>query len=181
MNCPACKRALRKKSIQGIEVEECESCEGIWFKAAELKQIKDKTDSDLNWMDFDIWKHPEKFQATSERYDCPGCGDPMKVLEYDTTKVEIDYCEHCRSLWLDKDELQKIIEALEEEILTKSASSYVRATLEEAKELVSGSEAFLSEWKDFTTILRFLQYRILSLRPKIHDTIVYFQNNPLNR
>lgn len=181
MDCPKCEIKLHKRSIQGIDVDECEKCEGIWSDNDELRQVKDKTDSDLNWMDFEIWKHPEKFKAKSTKYDCPNCGNSMDVLDYDNTKVEIDYCTNCKGIWLDKNELEKIIDALEEEILTKSMSDYIKATIEEAKELITGRESFLTEWKDFSTILRFLQYRILSLKPEIHDNLVRFQKNPFNR
>ncbi|MBC8342627.1 MAG: zf-TFIIB domain-containing protein [Bacteroidetes bacterium] len=181
MNCPNCGIGLHTKSIQGIEIEECGKCEGIWFEKDKLRQIKDRTDSDLNWMDFEIWKHPEKFKSKSKRSNCPRCEKSMNVLDYDTTKVEIDYCAECKGIWLEKDEFQKIIDALEEEILTMPMGEYVKSTIEEAKELLTGPESFLSEWKDFSTILRFLQYRILSLKPKVHDSLVTFQNNPLNR
>lgn len=181
MNCPKCQVALHKKTIQGIEVDECGQCEGLWLQRDELRQVKDKIDSDLNWMDFEIWKHPEKFKTKSERIKCPHCGDSMHVLEYGDTKVEIDYCSQCESVWLDKNELQKIIAALEKDIVTKSLGDYAKSTMEEAKELLTGSESLISEWKDFTTIFRFLEYRILSLKPKIHNAIVTFQNNPLNR
>jgi len=181
MYCPKCKIEMHKKNIQRIEVEECEKCEGMWFENDELRRVKDKVDSDLNWMDFEIWKHQEKFKAKKKRYDCPNCNHPMNILDYDNTKVEIDYCTNCKSIWLDKNELQKIIESLDDELITKSMGSYVKATLEEAKELLTGPESFLSEWKDFMTVLRFLQYRILSLNPKIHDNLVSFQENPLNR
>jgi Zn-finger nucleic acid-binding protein len=181
MECPKCKIELHKKTIQKIEVNECQKCEGLWFEKDELRQIKDKTDSDLNWMDFEIWKHPEKFKAISEKNHCPNCTNKMNVLDYDNTNIEIEYCRSCQGIWLDKNKLQKIIEALEEEIITKSMDDYVKATIEEAKVLLAGPESFISEWKDFTTILRFLQYRFLSVHPKIHSTIVSFQENPLNR
>lgn len=181
MECPKCKIELDKKSIKGIEVDECDKCEGIWCDNKELKQVKDNTDSDLNWMDFDIWKHSEKFSAKPAKVNCPECGNLMNVIDYENTKVEIDFCEQCKGIWLDKNELENIITALEEEILVKSTSEYVKATLLEAKELVTRPESFLSEWKDFSTILRFLQYRILSRHPKIHDTMVIFQKNPFNQ
>ena len=133
MNCPNCKIELHPKRIQGIEIEECGKCEGIWFEDDELKQMKDKIDSDLNWMDFDILKHPEKFKPTAKRTNCPSCKKSMDVLDYDETKVEIDYCAFCKGIWLEKNELEKIIEALEKEILTKSLNEYISATMEEAK------------------------------------------------
>ena len=181
MNCPKCHIALDTKSIKGVVVDECSRCEGIWCTSAELKLIKDKTDSDLNWMDFEIWKHPERFKAKTTRSSCPNCQNPMDVLDYDDTEVEIDYCSRCKSVWLDKNELEKIIDALKHEILSKSTGDYVKETIEEAKDLIAGSDSFLSEWKDFSTILRFLQYRILSLHTKIRNTLVSFQENPFNR
>ena len=51
------------KAIGPVEVEECERCKGVWFDKDELRQAKDITDSDLNWMDFEIWKHEDKFKA----------------------------------------------------------------------------------------------------------------------
>ena len=181
MDCPKCRIELETKVIQGIEVDECTACEGIWCTGEELKQIKDKTDSDLNWMDFDIMKHPERFKAKTAKLNCPGCDKPMDVLDYDDTAVEIDYCSSCQCIWLDKNELENIIAALEREVLSKSTSNYVKETIEEAKDLITSPESFLSEWKDFSTILRLLQYRILSLQPKIQDTLVLFQQNPFNR
>ena len=181
MNCPKCKSELVLRKIKGIQVDECKKCEGIWFDHEELRQIKDKIDSDLNWMDFEIWKHPEKFKAKSKKYNCPKCSASMDILDYNNTNIEIDYCSKCRGIWLDKNELKKIIDSLEEEILTKSLGDYVKSTIEEAKELITGPESFISEWKDFSTILRFLQYRILCLHPIINDTVVVFQNNPLNK
>jgi len=181
MNCPKCQITLYKRNIQGVEVDECSQCEGLWLERGELRQVKDKADSDLNWMDFEIWKHPEKFKAKSERLSCPRCGLSMHVIDYGDTKVEIDYCGKCGSVWLDKNELQKIISALEKDMASKSLGDYVKSSLEEAKEILTGPESFISEWKDFSTILRFLEYRILSLNPKIHKAVVKFQNNPLNR
>ena len=181
MNCPKCDIELKKKSIQGIEVDECDRCEGIWFDKDELRQVKDHTDPDLNWMDFDIWKHPEKFKPHAHKYTCPNCGKQMETLNYDETHVEIDYCTACQGIWLDKNELQNLIDALEEEILNKSLHDYWQETVQEAKEILTGSESFFSEWKDFTTILRFLQYRILSAHPEIHNALITYYNNPLNK
>jgi len=181
MKCPKCSVKMHKRMIDDIELDECRTCEGIWFDKDELRQVKDVSDSDLNWMDFDIWKHPEKFKASERKLDCPKCGIPMAVLNYADTEVEIDYCTECQGIWLDKGELEQIIASLEKEILSKSTNEYVKETVEEAKELLTRPESFISEWRDFKTILRFLQYRILSLQPRVHDTIVRFQHNPLNQ
>ena len=114
-------------------------------------------------------------------FDCPNCSKKMEVLNYDNTGVDIEYCKSCEGVWLDKGELQKIIDALEEEISTKPLDEYLKETIEEAKELITGPESFISEWKDFSTILKFLQYRILTEKPAIAEIIRSIQSNPLNR
>ncbi len=39
---------------------------------------------------------------------CPVCRIELKILERNC--VEIDYCPQCRGIWLDRGELDKIIE-----------------------------------------------------------------------
>jgi uncharacterized protein len=39
---------------------------------------------------------------------CPNCGELLLITE--RHKVEIDYCPSCRGVWLDKGELDKVIE-----------------------------------------------------------------------
>lgn len=34
---------------------------------------------------------------------CPNCNEPLLVLEY--AQVEVDYCDDCRGVWLDPEEL----------------------------------------------------------------------------
>jgi Zn-finger nucleic acid-binding protein len=181
MQCPKCNSQLRKKVIHEVEIDECKKCEGIWFDKDELRKIKDKTDSDLNWMDFEVLKHRDKFKLNVPKKNCPKCKIKMEVLNYDDSKVEIDFCTICNGIWLDKNEFESIIQFLEDEILTKLLGDYVKATIEEAKEILTGPESFISEWKDFSTILRFLQYRILVANPKIHNGLVKLQQNPFNK
>ncbi|MFN7728317.1 MAG: zf-TFIIB domain-containing protein [Bdellovibrio sp.] len=40
---------------------------------------------------------------------CPACKDPSLVLS-ERQGIEIDYCPECRGIWLDRGELDKILE-----------------------------------------------------------------------
>ncbi|WP_193164946.1 TFIIB-type zinc ribbon-containing protein [Microbulbifer hainanensis] len=40
---------------------------------------------------------------------CPSCSDAV-LLQKDRNGIEIDYCPNCRGIWLDRGELEKIIE-----------------------------------------------------------------------
>ena len=40
MNCPKCKTVtLAEFKVEGVAVDRCSSCDGIWFDAQELSQL----------------------------------------------------------------------------------------------------------------------------------------------
>jgi Zn-finger nucleic acid-binding protein len=178
--CPKCDTQLKPKAIGPVEVDECETCKGVWFDKDELRQAKDISDSDLNWMDFEIWKHEDRFKANASQIKCPVCKTQAQTIHYGETAVEVDYCPSCKGVWLDENELKKIIESLEQEVNSKSFSEYIKVSIEEAKEIITGPESFISEWKDFLTVLRMMQYRMFVENPKLLDTVISVQRaNPL--
>jgi hypothetical protein len=87
----------------------------------------------------------------------------------------VDFCLQCQGVWLDANEFQKIIEELSEELTAKTASEYLRASLKEAKEIITGPETFISEWRDLKTVMRMLHYRVLAENPKVVTTIMGIQ------
>jgi Zn-finger nucleic acid-binding protein len=46
--------------------------------------------------------------ATTTPFDCPRCGVGLAMTE--RQGIEIDYCPQCRGVWLDRGELDKILE-----------------------------------------------------------------------
>lgn len=50
---------------------------------------------------------------------CPNCDSELKISE--RSGVEIDYCPKCRGVWLDRGELDKIIER---SVMPAQASRY---------------------------------------------------------
>jgi len=180
MKCPVCSAAMEKKHVQDVEIDECPECMGAWFQDDELRKAKDSADSDLNWMDFEVWKHADRFKAAPRNVGCPKCSGSLVCADYDNTGVEIDCCPQCKGIWLDKGEFKKITDALTDELLTKSFSHYVKASLEEAKEILTGPESFLSEWRDFITVCRMMNYRLLTENPRLLDTMTAIQRaNPI--
>jgi Zn-finger nucleic acid-binding protein len=173
--CPKCETGLSQKSAGSVEFDECEKCKGIWYGEDELRQAKDATDSDLNWLDFDIWKHQKEFTSKDSDLQCVACKVPMVSLEYGDSAVVIDYCPCCRGTWLDKGEFKRIIDSLEKEVVTKSFSDYVKEAIREGAEVVTGPESFLSEWKDFTTVLRLMQYRLFVEKPGLLSAVTGVQ------
>jgi len=175
MKCPRCQDKLEKRDIEEVQIDTCENCKGMWFDQDQLRQAKDRTDSDLNWMDFDLWKHKDRFRVAAKPIKCPKCNISMAAIDYDQTRVEVDCCPLCKGVWLDGGEFRKIIGALVEELETKTLPDYIKTSLEQAGELIVGTENPISEWSDFLTVMRMLQYRILAENPKLHDAITKVQ------
>ncbi len=175
--CPECKVALEERVLESITVDECPACKGIWYDKDELRLAKDAADPDLTWLDFDLWKHEDEFSPSPSSLECAVCGAQMVSLEYGHTGVRIEHCPECGSNWLSKNAFEKIIAALEDELLNKSLSEYLKTTLKEGKEIVTGHESFLSEWKDFSTVLRLMEYRLMVEKPSLSGMIKSVQNS----
>jgi Zn-finger nucleic acid-binding protein len=165
VNCPRCEAALRSGEIEGVQIDECAACQGIWFEKDELQQARDASDPDLAWMDFEMWKDEDQFDISQGALRCPTCDTAMAAVKYGDTGVEVDYCTHCQGVWLDGSEFEGIVNALEAESAARDVSDYAQASLNEARELVAGPESFASEWRDLVSVLRMFQYRLLVDNP----------------
>lgn len=53
--------------------------------------------------------------------DCPVCRD-VKLAMTDRQGIEIDYCPQCRGVWLDRGELDKLIERASAEAPTRTTA-----------------------------------------------------------
>lgn len=180
MDCPADGTTLETQQIASTDVHECPLCGGLWFEKDELRRVKDHTDPDLNWLDFDLWSDHEAFEVDWSDRKCPVCGMRMAAITYANTDVTVDYCTNGHGVWLDRGELQAIIGALEHDVATKDVPDYVAASIREARDIVTGDEGLASDWKDFLTVTRLLQYRIFAENPKLAELIVALQaTNPL--
>ena len=54
---------------------------------------------------------------------CPNCNETLLMTE--RSKIEIDYCPSCRGVWLDKGELDKLLDYVEH---SSSGQTQVRST-----------------------------------------------------
>lgn len=101
MSCPKCAGQLMDEVIDRIPVERCESCDGTWFDAGELTII------------LGVSRRIRLKVGTLTGLRCIKCPDETLLeLPYPGTDVQIDTCPDCRSIWLDKGELERLAEEL---------------------------------------------------------------------
>jgi len=53
---------------------------------------------------------------------CPACKDDIVLSMSERNGIEIDYCPQCRGVWLDRGELDKIIEKTQSEKVIETQS-----------------------------------------------------------
>jgi len=56
-------------------------------------------------VDFNIFKKQETYNETT--LDCPRCKKPMKKIN--KGNVVIDICPKCKGMWLDDNEIDKLV------------------------------------------------------------------------
>jgi hypothetical protein len=79
--------------------------------------------------------------------------------------------------WLERGAVAAIIDALTAELLNKPFAQHIKASLNEAKEILVGPESLYSEWNDFKTVLRLMQYRLLSENPRLSRVLSDVQSS----
>ncbi len=112
MNCPACRIPLVVVEREGIEIDWCVECRGLWFDAGELELLGERAGVALA---APIASGPAE-EAGGERpaRRCPRCARRMALLglagDDGRTAATVDRC-HEHGWWLDLGELGRILGA----------------------------------------------------------------------
>jgi Zn-finger nucleic acid-binding protein len=104
--CPECNLRMNKTSVEGVELDVCRVCSGIWFDHNELSQIVGIV-KQHGCEDSDFLFERADCSSRQRLRPCPKCRKSMEIVEYDG--VEVDVCNDCRGIWLDKGELMEIM------------------------------------------------------------------------
>jgi len=106
MKCPVCKVPTYVVEHDGIELDLCPDCQGIWFDAGELDLLLDRDQS-----------APLTAAVTDEATrPCPLCRQKMnKVNIGPSQRVLIDSCGAGCGVWFDSNELQELTRDLAED------------------------------------------------------------------
>lgn len=113
--CPKCPGVLKEVEVDGIKVEICWICEGIWFDSGELQKVIQNDTRNLNLdhlgqADMDGKELAELKTKINEIIGpCPRCSDDTLLQKEHyppNKKLEIDVCPHGHGLWLDGGEIQ---------------------------------------------------------------------------
>jgi Zn-finger nucleic acid-binding protein len=110
MKCPNCDAELAQKTRDGVEMEVCPSCDGMWIGGQALVQLEDEA------FDFgDDEKGSLMLGSTATERKCPQCGKLMKNFQYRLYDLQLDFCDDGHGYWLDAGEDKRVLELMKEE------------------------------------------------------------------
>jgi len=116
-SCPRCQETLRSESIDGVEIDECPQCAGLWFDEKELNQVARSHQGAL--VELDDQFVPEKGHRRNGAARgglCPNCGSALFPFELKHSKgILLGGCRTCKGIWVDDGELRAIWRQVEEQ------------------------------------------------------------------
>jgi Zn-finger nucleic acid-binding protein len=106
MNCPKCAAAMEPVTFEGVTVDRCTGCKGIWFDANEQRALKEKKGAEA----IDIGD-----AATGRKMDkitdiqCPRCHTRMiRMVDVDQHHIDYEACTVCYGMFLDAGEFKDL-------------------------------------------------------------------------
>ena len=98
MKCRKDNTDLVPEMHQGIELDRCAQCNGLWLDYPELDQLEDHV------LDVDELKGTMVYSPRPTEDKCPHCGEDMTAFHYRANNLELDMCKHGHGFWLDHGE-----------------------------------------------------------------------------
>ena len=110
MKCPNCSAELTRSKRDGVDVDVCPSCKGLWLTRQELDQLENKA-FDLG----DEEKGSLVFSSTASQRKCPECGAAMRSFSYRLYDLELEFCGAGHGYWLDAGEDKRVLDLMKQE------------------------------------------------------------------
>jgi len=109
MRCPKCRtESMNVFSVEGVDLERCSSCSGIWFDARELSQLLEQDARHLS----SLRRGRDTKEVEGKKGFCPrDDSELLRVYSSINRSVIIDACASCRGIWLDGGEFEKLFSA----------------------------------------------------------------------
>ena len=113
MKCPKCAALLSPLPAADVTLDKCHSCDGIWLDYGELKKLRE---SGTQGIEQELEKQFGNPAAPMQNLDgylrCPSCEDSgLRTIYVSYVKpVRVDRCPSCYGMWLDKNELDTLLQ-----------------------------------------------------------------------
>lgn len=108
MKCPNCGSELAAAKRDGVDMDVCASCNGMWLNQQELGQLEDE--------EFDLGKKGALvFSPEPSERRCPACSQALKRFHYRDYDLELEFCDAGHGFFLDAGEDLRVLELMRKE------------------------------------------------------------------
>lgn len=104
--CPRCGGPMEELAIEGVSLQRCRSCRGLWFDAGELEKVLALSPRPA--IDEKQRSRPPAKEG-GPKLQCPRCGGQLiKMHHLRNPQVTLDGCVVCYGTWLDAGDLAEL-------------------------------------------------------------------------
>ena len=95
-------------NYEGTEIDRCSICNGIWFDAGEVEQLRNvKAAKEIDTGGKEVGKQLNPI----DNYQCPRCGGAMKkMVDPDQRHIWFETCRECNGSFFDAGEFKDLSE-----------------------------------------------------------------------
>ena len=114
LRCPVDGNELERTAFQGIEIDVCRKCGGVWFDHGELDDVmREAMAQPQSVARLDPRAGAPTKHTPHRELTCPRCQKPMAAGIFGkTSNIELDRCPQCSGQWADGGELSALVEYL---------------------------------------------------------------------
>ena len=124
--CVKCNSVLDKALFQGLEVDLCPKCGGLWLDRGEITRAAKLPEAELARLRTLLTGSSGPPPVpTPNMAPCPACTGSLSEVVLGA--VHVDYCGTCHGIFLDRGELQAAIEAVRAKARDTAAHNIVIA------------------------------------------------------
>ncbi len=107
--CPHCDAPLIALEFEGIEIDYCPECKGVWLDRGELAMICELAGVASGTLTDALYQTAELRPGTGR---CPRCRARLGVIPVagGGASVELDRCPRHHGLWFDHGEIKSVVE-----------------------------------------------------------------------
>ncbi len=103
MKCPRCRSDLIVVEAEGVELDWCPACSGIWFDAGEIEVLLARDEPVKK-----LFGLPPEGQEEKDR-SCPRCRRHLTKVSLESTVLDV--CPDDHGIWFDAGELKALAAA----------------------------------------------------------------------
>jgi Zn-finger nucleic acid-binding protein len=130
--CVKCNSILDRATFQGLEMDLCPKCGGLWLDRGEITRASTLPEEELARLrGLLLGAGGPPPVPTENKAPCPAC--PGRLAEVVLGAVHVDYCGTCHGIFLDRGELEDALVAVRERDRNTTPRQIVAAAISAAE------------------------------------------------